>query len=70
MALLAVAPVGVQADEIKSLTATVVEIILKQIGAEFERATGHTIKMTSILPRTSSVRSTAGRRSMSRCSRR
>ena len=38
--------VGVQADEIKSLTATVIEIILKQIGAEFERATGHTIKMT------------------------
>jgi molybdate transport system substrate-binding protein len=46
MALLAVAPVAVQADEIKSLTATVIEIILKQIGPEFERTTGHSIKMT------------------------
>lgn len=46
IALLAVAPIGVQADEIKSLTATVIEIILKQIGPEFEHTTGHTIKMT------------------------
>jgi ABC-type sugar transport system substrate-binding protein len=36
MALLAGAPVAAQADEIKSLTATVIEIVLKRIGTEFE----------------------------------
>jgi len=45
MALLTGAPGAVRADEIKSLTATVIEIILKQIGPEFERTTGHTIRM-------------------------
>jgi molybdate transport system substrate-binding protein len=45
-ALLAGAPVAARADEIKSLTATAVEIVLKLIGHEFERTTGHTIQMT------------------------
>ena len=44
-ALLAVAPLGAQADEIKALTATAIEIVLRQIGPEFERTTGHTITM-------------------------
>jgi molybdate transport system substrate-binding protein len=36
---------GVQAAEIKSMTAVAIEIVLREIGAEFERATGHKINM-------------------------
>lgn len=39
------APAAVQAAEIKSLTATAIEIVLKEIGPEFERATGHKLTM-------------------------
>jgi len=46
IALQAVAPGGVRADEIKSMTATAIEIVLKDIGPEFERTTGHQVKMT------------------------
>ena len=35
-----------RADQIKVLAATAIEIILREIGPEFERATGHTITMT------------------------
>jgi hypothetical protein len=58
--LSAAAPAGAHAAEIKSLTATVIEIILREIGSEFERATGHQVAMTSTSPRTSSAGSTAG----------
>jgi molybdate transport system substrate-binding protein len=34
-----------RADELKSLTATAIEIVLKEIGPEFERSTGHRIRM-------------------------
>ena len=44
--LSAAAPAGAHAAEIKSLTATVIEIILREIGLEFERATGHQVAMT------------------------
>ena len=44
--LSAAAPAGAHAAEIKSLTATVIEIILREIGSEFERATGHQVAMT------------------------
>lgn len=44
--LIAAAPAGAHAAEIKSLTATVIEIILREIGLEFERATGHQVAMT------------------------
>ena len=37
---------ALRADEIKSLTAVAFEIILRDIGSEFERTTGHTINMT------------------------
>ena len=44
--LIAGAPRCVPAAEIKSLTATAIEIVLKEIGPEFERATGHTLTMS------------------------
>ena len=44
--LFAGAPAAVQAAEIKSLTAVAFEIVLREIGSEFERATGHKINMT------------------------
>lgn len=44
--LIAAAPAGAHAAEIKSLTATVIEIILREIGSEFERATDHQVAMT------------------------
>jgi molybdate transport system substrate-binding protein len=34
-----------RADEVKSLTAVAVEIVLKEIGPEFERTTGHKIEL-------------------------
>src|SRR2546426_695911 len=37
---------AVQAAEIKSLTAVAIEIVLREVGPEFERATGHKINMT------------------------
>jgi len=40
------APVGAQAAEIRSLTAVAFEIVLRDIGSEFERMTGHKINMT------------------------
>jgi molybdate transport system substrate-binding protein len=43
--LFAGAPARVRAAEIKSLTATAIEIVLKEIGPEFERATGHKVTM-------------------------
>ena len=44
VALLVVgAPAGIEGAEIRALTATAIEIVLKEIGPEFERATGHTL---------------------------
>jgi|ERR1043166_574911 molybdate transport system substrate-binding protein len=42
----AAAPVQVHAAEIKSLTAVAIEIVLREVGPEFELATGHKINMT------------------------
>ena len=50
IAAVALAVAGVpgagRAAEIKSFTATAIEIVLREIGPEFERATGHRIGMT------------------------
>lgn len=44
--ILSLTPTIAHADEIKTLAATAIEIILREIGPAFERATGHTIVMT------------------------
>ena len=46
LALLCGAPVAVPAAEIKSMTAVAIEIILREVGSEFERSTGDKINMT------------------------
>ena len=44
--MLALIPATARADQIKVLAATAIEIILREIGPDFERATGHTLTMT------------------------
>jgi len=43
-------PSGAQADEIRVWTARAIATVLAEVGGEFERATGHTLIVTSDLP--------------------
>jgi molybdate transport system substrate-binding protein len=50
MAVVLANPVGAAADEIRVWTARAIATVLADVGAEFERATGHRLIITSDLP--------------------
>ncbi len=60
VALLAIRPIGAGSTEIKVWTARALATVLAEVGPQFERATGHTVTVTSDLPPAFARRAAAG----------